>query len=409
MKRYNFGRKHWTIIIICFFLFLLTNACTSDGENVILPKLAAFHGWDYSRMLVLATAAGCLSIFGSLIIGRICEKKGAKFTIILGLFLSAGFVFLYGAAPTMWAYAIGLFGAICAGQGISYFGANALIANWFPLKKGLAMGIVSVGPPVSTIIMVSVLTFLINSFGLIPGVLTISAVLIVMAVICGLVIRDTPEMCGETPDNMPKEELEQFAVQEERTQSLKLADLVKIREFWFIIIIIGVCSLSQTGVMAQFIVRYTDSGFAESTAILMMSVCAAVGIFGSVLVGYVENRLGTKKAYAVFAVVFAAALILNFTNIRALMAVSIPMFGCVITLLQIFLPSFEITVFGRKNFKAANGIIFPIVSMAGQLTFLLISVCLRVFGQVRYAYPVFAGLLLVTLIFNAGMPKEEQR
>ena len=151
MKRYDFGRKHWMIIIISFCLFLLTNAATSDGENVILPKLAALRGWDYAGMLAIVSAAGVLSVIGSVVIGKICEKKGPKFTIIMGLILSAVFVFMYGTAPKLWIFAIGLFGVTCAAQGISYFGANALIANWFPTKKGLAMGIVSIGPPAATI------------------------------------------------------------------------------------------------------------------------------------------------------------------------------------------------------------------------------------------------------------------
>jgi len=120
-QKYNFSKRHWLVVILCFLLFLLANAVTSDSENVILPKLAAANGWDYSLVLTLATVAGCTSVVGSFILGRICEKKGGKFAIILGLGLSAFFVFLYGTSKSLLVFVIGLFGTICCGQAVSFW------------------------------------------------------------------------------------------------------------------------------------------------------------------------------------------------------------------------------------------------------------------------------------------------
>ena len=394
------------MIFISFCLYLLTAACTSDGENVILPKLAAANGWDYTKVLSLATAAGALSVIGNLLLGKICEKKGPKFSIILGLLTSACFVFLYGSATNLTVYAIGLFGAICCGQSISFFGASALIANWFPRKKGLAMGIVTIGPPVATIAMVSVMNSLLGSLGLKKGFVVISAVLLLVALFCLFAVHDTPEECGETPDNMPKEELEKLHSEEEHTEKLPLGQLLKMKSFWYILLMMGICNLTQTGLMAQFLVRYQGTDIPESTVIVMMSIMAVIAIFGSMIVGYFENKLGTQKAYSIFAALFALAFLLNFTNIPGLVYLSVPMFGVVLTLMQIFLSAFELSVFERKNFKQANAVLFPLISMIGQMTFLLISACLKIFGEVRYAYLIFAILLFATLFLNQLLKAE---
>jgi MFS family permease len=161
--------------------------------------------------------------------------------------------------------------------------------------------------------------------------------------------------------------------------------------------IVGICSMSQTGLMAQWLVRYTSNGYTETKAAFMMSICAVAGVFGSMIAGNIENKLGTKKGYVVLAAWFIAALLLNFTNITPLVYLSIPMFGLSITLYQIFMPVFEISVFGRENFKVVNGIMFPLVSMCGQLTFLVIALCMNLFGEVRYAYIVFTILLALTI------------
>lgn len=400
MKKYHFSRRHWMNIILCFLLFVLNNACTTDGENVILPRLAQANGWDYAQILMWASIAGVLSVLGQFLIGKMCAKRGAKFTIITCMIAAAVFLLLYGSANVMWLYAIGLFGVVCCSTSFSYIGGSALIANWFPRKKGIAMGFVSIGAPVSTIVMVSLLTMLIDKIGLFHGVMIISIVVVVVAIVCGFLLQDRPEMCGETPDNMSVEEMQQFVLAEEGEEKLSLKELLFCKDFWRIVFIMGSCSIALTGVMAQFVVRLTDSGFAEPQAIQMMSVCAVIGIFGSLFSGNLENRFGTKKAYLCCATVFIAALLINATNIPVLIFISIPLFGMVITILQIFLTSFEVSVFGRKNFEQSNAVIFPLVSMIGQLCFVIISVCIKLFGQIRYAYFVFAGLLIVSLFVS---------
>ena len=399
------------MIGICFLLCLLANAVTSDSENVILPLLSDANGWDYyGKVLTFATIAGCTSIVGNLILGKICEKKGAKFMTVLSLFAAAIFVFLYGTATTYPLLVIGLIGTICFGQSISFLGANAIIASWFPYKKGLAMGFVTIGPPAATVMMVSALTFLINHVGIKGGIYTICGVLIAVAVLCIIFVHNTPEEVGCTPDNLNKQEIEALErgknaliSADSKEHKMTVKELVRTRAFWFIVIIIGICSLTQTGLMAQWIVRYQGTAF-ESKAGLLMSIAAVVGIFGSMIAGYLENKLGTQKAYAVLAIWFAVALVMNFTNIPILVYISVPMFGLTITFMQIFMPAFELSVFGRANFAQANAIIFPVVSICGQLTFLLISACKSIFGEVRSVYIVFAILLLITAVLALMMP-----
>lgn len=409
--KYNFSARHWSMIGICFLLCLLANAVTSDSENVILPLLSDENGWDYyGKVLTFASIAGCTSIVGNLVLGKVCEKKGAKFMTVISLFAAAVFVYLYGTATSYTFLVIGLIGTICFGQSISFLGANAIIASWFPYKKGLAMGFVTIGPPAATVMMVSALTFLINHVGIRGGIYTICGVLIATAVVCIIFVHDTPEQVGCTPDNLSRQEIELLERGKNVVNSansgesqMTLKDLVRCRAFWLIIIIIGICSLTQTGLMAQWIVRYQGTAF-ESKAGLLMSIAAVVGIFGSMAVGFLENKLGTQKAYAVLAIWFAAALLMNFTNIPVLVYISVPMFGLTITFMQIFMPAFELSVFGRQNFKQANAIIFPVVSICGQLTFLLISACKNLFGEVRSAYVVFAILLLITVVLALIMP-----
>lgn len=400
MKKYDFSKRHWMIVILCFVMFIMNNACSTDGENVLLPKIAEANGWEYTAVLNIASIAGMLSVIIQLIAGRVCAKKGPKFVMVCCMICSAAFLLIYGCSTKLWMLAIGLFGVIGCSMSSIFIGITALIANWFPRKKGLAMGIVSMGPPVCTIIMISVLTMLINYAGLSRGVMVISAAVIILAIAAFFIVYDKPEMCGETPDNISAEEMAKFVEEEKNTATLTTKDILKIKDFWLIVGVVGILSLVTTGLMAQFLVRYTTSGYKESTAIMMLSITAIVGIFGSVLCGNMVNRLGTKRAYVFYVIIYVVALLINSTNIKVLVILSIPLLGLIITVLHNFMTAFQVSVFGRTNYSVANSLVFPIINTMGQGAFMVISLCIKAFGEVRYAYVIFAVLLIVSLVLS---------
>ncbi len=379
-------------------LYTFINASSIDGENVFLPRIAQANGWDYSLVLTIASIAGILSIFFLLGIGQISRKKGARFTIVLTTVLTAVFLILYTSSHHIFLYAIGFFGTISCAMACAYFGIGSIVANWFPTKKGIAMGVVAMGPPISSMVMVSVLKGLTGKLGLAKGTLVVSIVLLVFAVVAFVVLRDRPEDCGETPDSMPAEEYEKLKAQEESSEKISVKAVLSRGDTWRIIYIVGVCSLTLTGVLSQFVVRFTNSGVPENRAILYLSITAAIGIFGSNLVGRMITQFGSKKAYYISGLLLTAGLLLNFTNVQVLVWVSLALFGCTLTLIQLFLNAFVVAVFGRKNYESANAVIFPVVNMAGQACLLVISICLSVFGEIRYSYLFFALLMIISVV-----------
>ena len=388
-SKYNFTVRHYITIVFCFLLALLANASTSDSENVLLPLLAEANGWDYyGRVLSLVSIAGVVSVFGNLLLGKLCEHIGAKWLLIVSLVGTAGFAFLYGTAPNYILLLIGLIGTISCGQSIFYLGVNTLVANWFAQEKGLAMGFITMGPPVATIVMVSVLGRITRTYSATAGVYTVVAVLLIVAVLCLLFVREYPD----------KSTAHVTGHQTKQPQSeITLRDLLKSKSLWAIIYCIGACSIAQTGLMAQWLVRYKGTAF-ESGAAWMLSACAILGIFGSMLAGTIAHRMGTRKAYCILVVWFVVALILNFTNLAVPVYISVVMFGLIITLFQIFMPLFVLSAFATDDFKKANAIVFPISGLIGQLTFALIAACKQLLGEVRYAYLIYAFLLLSTLL-----------
>lgn len=96
------------------------------------------------------------------------------------------------------------------GFGYAHTVANALIANWFPIKKGLAMGWSTMGQNIATAIFVPLLMLFLRFTNLSGSFYIMGAILALAGVAGWFLVRNTPEEWDATPDNgaFSKEQLE---------------------------------------------------------------------------------------------------------------------------------------------------------------------------------------------------------
>ena len=93
---YNFGKKGWSIIGFEIVLLFFMTGMTVDGLNIIVPNMAAFHGWDADLLLSISTPAGIIALFLVVFWGKLINKFGLKRVTVVTMFLAAISVILYG-------------------------------------------------------------------------------------------------------------------------------------------------------------------------------------------------------------------------------------------------------------------------------------------------------------------------
>ncbi len=96
------------------------------------------------------------------------------------------------------------------GMGYCWTCANALMASWFPTKKGLALGWATMGQNLCSATFVLLLTAFMGWTSLNGSFYIMGGLLIVAGIFSYIVMRDTPEEMGCAPDNgsVTREELE---------------------------------------------------------------------------------------------------------------------------------------------------------------------------------------------------------
>lgn len=394
----KFG-KSWWIILYQGLMFFFLIGFSIDGLNIVAPAFAATTGIDYSSVLGTATIAGMIGVVAYIFIARINVKVGPR--ILSGVCLigsGLSYIFL-GNATTLVTYCIGLTLVTCFINGAAYIAGNALIAQWFPKKKGLANGFTTMGHNCGSAFYVPLISIMIATFGYAKGMSLVAVGAIVLGVLGLAFIRDDPREWSMYPDNVSRAVFEREYDQSSAEESggWTVGKLLRTKELWLCALIIGINQLVTTGVMSQLVVRNMGIGFTQEKAVALMSVCAIIGVVGSYLFGAIDQKFGVKKAILLFLLWYCVALAINCTDTVMGVYISVGMIGIAVGAAANFIVSLPASVFGRHGFTVVNAAFFPLMQIVLMTNYTVNAVALKLTGSLRGAYLVYIGLLIVNV------------
>ena len=396
----NFGAG-WFPIIYCMLMFWFYVGMRNDGSNVTVPAVAAALRVENSTLLTMNSIAGLVGVVFFIILGQVNRKIGARW--LSGILCIAAGLGYYGVgnATSVAMYLVCM--CIVTGSIMSagYICGGALVAQWFPKKKGIVMGYTTMGHNLASALYVPIATALIGTFYITGGVLPIVIGVMVLGVVGMIFLRDTPQARGINPDNVSDEvfNTEYDNADDDEDGGWTVKKLLSKKELWLAAITTGLFQICSVGVMSQLVLRNEELGFSANTAIMIMTILALVGVGGSFLIGVLDDKLGTKKTMIGFGMWYACALILNFTNFMPCVMISLVMIAIGIGGSANFTTSLPTAIFGRQGFSKVNSVIFPIQGAVTAMQFLINAIVQNATGgQIRYAYLVFMAVAIANII-----------
>ncbi|MCU6762299.1 MFS transporter [Brotonthovivens ammoniilytica] len=406
---FDFGKAGWGTIIFCMAMFWFFVGFCTDGNNVTAPAVAAHLGIQPGTVLQMNSYGGMIGVVFYIAMGQLTRKIGARKVSGISLFISAAAYIVIGNCPNLAVYTIAYVCLIGSIMSAGYVVGGALVAQWFPKRKGVVMGYTTMGLNIASATWVPMMTFIVNKMGFEKGVI-IPAVLVAVLAVIGLVfMRNTPQERGINPDcvsdEVYKAEYDQDDAEHDTRWTVK--KLLKTRAVWTVALATGILQCCSTGVMSQLVVRNQELGMSATQAVSMMTIIAVVGIFGSWLIGVFDDKFGTKKVMIIFCIWYAAAILANVTDTRWGMYLAVFMIGISIGGSANFMTSFPSSVFGRHGFEKVNSVIFPIQSIVTASAFLIDGISLNVTGSLRWSYLVLAIIGLIDIIF-VGLTKDHE-
>ena len=398
----NFGIG-WGTILYCLLMFFLYVGMINDGTNVLAPAAAANCGVEPGTIITMNGYAGMIAVIGFIIAGQINKKIGPRLTSAICLIISGVTYIGCGNATSVMFYTVCM--TLCATGMMSagYVAGGTLVANWFPKKKGSVMGYTTMGHNFASAFYVAIMTGLIATMGSmnkaswLPGVAAI-----ILGIVGFIFMRNTPQERGINPDNVSDEVYASEYDTAEDDSDWTTIKLLKTKETWFAAIFTGLFQICSVGVMQQLVTRnIRDFGMTQGAALTLMTIVALIGVFGSWIIGVIDQKIGTKKTMQFFGIWYAAALVINVLakgQVGLLFYLSILMIGMGIGGSANFTTSLPTSIFGRQGFDKVNSVVFPIQGFVTAWCFVVNGIVTNVIGNLSVAYIIFAvGAVIVSV------------
>ncbi|MCB2060690.1 MAG: MFS transporter [Novosphingobium sp.] len=283
----------------------------------------------------MSSGVGALVIFGSALmssfVGPLMAKHSLRLLMSLGAFLSlAGYLLL--AFTNSYSLYVGsylmLFGPSMAIAGA--VGPATLVTRWFDRNRGLALGLVHLSLVVA--VMPLLCNWMLEEHGARAVYLLMAGLVGVILLPATLAIRDYPPgsasgaNAGQTESSLPvAEAVDDFVPStddplaeagklapgpESQADSMTVGQILATPAFWALTI---TAAMVITGIM---VLTFNMIPLAESLGIdrdrgaLLQSIMAFSGMAGSIIFGWVADRLGGARGIALLAFNSAVLLIL---------------------------------------------------------------------------------------------------
>ncbi len=406
-ESFNLG-KGWYLMIFAILAMLVTNAGVNDGLNIALPVIAEGAGLDYELCLSMGTVAGFVGVAMMIVIAKFRDRFGGR-KVSAALFIIFGltFQFLFLNAKNIVMYALSQCIMVSCGQGCFYLCTGPMQSDWFPKKRGVVNGISTIGANIGTAILAPLMTFLLT-MGTYKTSLSVFAVAAVaLGIFAYAMLRDDPIEAGMYPDNVTKEvyeaEYRELSQKGSYVSDWTIPKMLMCKEVWIASVVPGFITLGLLGIITQFVPRNISLGLPQNVAIGAMTVAGLVGILGSYLIGFLDTKVGTKKACMLYCAVFALGIAFNLAAQFWLpfVYVSIAIVGFSLGGSTNMSLSFPASIFGVLDYPKVNGVIFPINYCIGCLNFAVNAVVMKLTGSLTGAYVVYMVLFLINIVIVA--------
>ena len=222
-------------------------------------------------------------------VGVLIARYSLRLLLLLGALLTVGGYFMLAFTQSYALYLVAY--GLCFGPAMSLAGSigpATLVTRWFNRNRGLALGLVHL--PVVIAILPWALERALRVYEpttLYAGIAVLSAVLMIPLMF--MVIDHPPTQETQAPEPAEKRTAD---------GSFSIGQLLARPRFWALCLA-AVASMTSSVMLGSLLVPMGMSwGFTRPEAALLQSIMSLVGIAGSVLFGWVADRLGGGRSLA---------------------------------------------------------------------------------------------------------------
>ena len=377
------------------------NAAASLTLSVFVFPISDDLGWSRTMIAGAASLGGLVSAAASPIVGWVSDRYGVRLVLtisVLALGIST-FSLAWATVPITFYLAFGM-GRVLFSTSFQ-IGSSVAISRWFVRRRGRATGMLFLSHSVGMVLFPLLAGMVIHSWGWQAAWMVLGAIVWIAALApVSVLIRQSPEQMGLTPDIPPNMEGDDSGSGPAASgePSWTLGDASRTRTIWLLALATGILFLLQAGTNTHQGAFFIDQGLGVAVAALSISFNAAFTGIGSLIWGWLLERIPVRYCYAAVALLMAAALalfpVVN-TIWEALLTASI--WGVAVGGILVVPAVAYANYFGRQSIGAIRGITEPFVSLGQAVGAVFSGLVFDLTGSYHVAFVTLAILGVATI------------
>ena len=311
LKKSRIFYGYW-VLAACFLLSMIAAGTGPISFSFFVTSLEKALDWSRTEIMTAFTLFFICTAISGPFAGRMVHRFGGRKVMSLGAFLACIGYILMSQMDSLWQYYLGY---AFVGVGFATMGpvtTTLIVSNWFRQRRGMAIGLVSMGAGVSALIFTSlVIVYLLPNHGWSVAYIVFAAITGGLAIpVALLVVRTQPADVGLLPDG--KEALVTTGLTEAgtpATEGLTLKGALATQAFWLLAAAILLLH-SHMGVMQNQIPHLEDLGFSAGIVASAMSIVAVMSALGTLIFGWLCDKIPVKGASVVSQVLVVLSIVL---------------------------------------------------------------------------------------------------
>ncbi|MDD5168456.1 MAG: MFS transporter [Syntrophales bacterium] len=359
----------WWVVLSCFFIGFLVSGVIFYGFTAFFEPLVKEFGWSHTQVSFASSLRGMEMGILAPLVGFLADCLGSRMLLVAGMTtLGAGLILLsYTQSLPMFYGAMVLIAF--GGGGCASVVTMTAVSQWFRKNIGKALAVMTSGFGASGLMLPAIVA-LIDTYGWRTAVVILGLSMWILGIPLALIIRDSPEKYGETPDGIPLSKA--VAVQDPHEGSPKRSyrAMLKDRPFLYLNLAEAIRFMALTSVVIHIMPHLSMIGIPRTQAGLIAASIPILSIAGRFVFGWLGD-LFDKRRVTVFAFGLMALgmFCLAFIHIKVMLILFLLLFpfgfgGITVLRATILREYYDKKAFGSMmgimmGFAAAGGIIGP--------------------------------------------------
>lgn len=299
MKKIHYS---WLVCFGCALLLFCTSGLSVNAFTIYQPYILKQNHFTNAQSSAIITVRSLFSFLAMFLTGKYYQKLSLRAGMGLAGGLTALGFGLFGIASSYPAYCLA---AVAVGFGFG-FGTMIPIAivlkRWFNQKRNFAIGLCSAVTGLSTLGIPSLLTWMIETFGLRFTFLAEGACIAVLVAVSIFLIRDDPAQKGMQPYGL--ETSGQSPIPSRPSEGIA-------KKHWLLLLPMLLLLGAMTSVgYSHLSVLVSTAGFSAHITALAITVSGVMMTLSKCAFGWTADHLGTWRSNWIFGSVVVSGLVL---------------------------------------------------------------------------------------------------